>query len=232
MSTETAIILVGIGVALLAILMLRLGKRLAIGLLILGGLAVIGTAALSMLTQASATRETAIAAQRAAEAAQTAAAGQAMTSAATSITLFLVALLLVLVLTAGGAALAWSWWQKQQKHRNTFDLLRQAQLYTLLNGQPSPTLRSPRVPRPQTYNLPTTNDPLVVMPAQQIDPYLAYSPTPALPQDNSSTELARSLIRALELVQSLQGYRGQEPYSPLTNLLPPDGVNAPWEELG
>ena len=38
--TTTIIILGGAGVALLAILMLRLGKRLAIGLLILGGLAV------------------------------------------------------------------------------------------------------------------------------------------------------------------------------------------------
>jgi flagellar basal body-associated protein FliL len=143
MSTETVIILGGIGVAVLAVLILRLGKRLAIGLLILGGLAVVGTVALSMLTQASATRETAIAAQRAAEAAQTAAAGQAMTGAATSITLFLVILLLVVVLAIAGVAFAWTWWQKRQRREQYVDMLRQAQLYAALQGQrlPGPARR-------------------------------------------------------------------------------------------
>jgi flagellar basal body-associated protein FliL len=143
MPTETVIILGGIGVALLAILMLRLGKRLAIGLLILGGLAVIGTVALSMLTQASANRQTAIAAQQAAQAAQTAAAGQAMTSAATSITLFLVILLLILVLAIAGVAFAWTWWQKRQRREQYVDMLRQAQLYAALQGRrlPGPARR-------------------------------------------------------------------------------------------
>jgi type II secretory pathway pseudopilin PulG len=115
--------------------MLRQGKRLAIGLLILGGLAVVGTVALSMLTQASATRETAIAAQQAAQAAQTAAAGQAMTSAATSITLFLVILLLILVLAIAGVAFAWTWWRKRQKQEQYVDMLRQAQVYAALQGR-------------------------------------------------------------------------------------------------
>ena len=55
----------------------------------------------------------ALVAQQAAQAAQTAAAGQAMTGAATSITLFLVILLLVLVLAIAGVAFAWTWWQKR-----------------------------------------------------------------------------------------------------------------------
>ena len=140
MSTEIAIILGGIGVALLAILMLRLGKRLAIGLLVLGGLVVVGTVALSMLTQASANRQTAIAAQQAAQAAQTAAAGQAMTSAATSITLFLVILLLILVLSIAGVAFAWTWWQKRQRREQTVDMLCQAQVYAALQGRRLPGL--------------------------------------------------------------------------------------------
>ena len=150
MTTETIVILGGAGVALLAILMLRLGKRLAIGLLILGGLAVVGTVALSMLTQASANRETAIAAQQAAQAAQTAAAGQAMTSAATSITLFLVILLLILVLAIAGVAFAWTWWQKRQKREQTVDMLRQAQLYAAMQGQRLPGVaRRPAYPAVQ-----------------------------------------------------------------------------------
>jgi type II secretory pathway pseudopilin PulG len=138
MSTETVIILAGAGVALLAILMLRLGKRLAIGLLVLGGLVVVGAVALSILAQASANRQTAIAAQRAAEAAQTAAAGQAMTSAATSITLFLVILLLVLVLAIAGVAFAWTWWQRQRKREGYLEMLRQAQVYAALQGRRLP----------------------------------------------------------------------------------------------
>ena len=146
MTTEAFVILGGLGIVVAALLILRLGKRLAVGLLILGGLAIVGTVALSMLAQASATRETAIAAQRAAEAAQTAAAGQAMTSAATSITLFLVILLLILVLAVAGVAFAWPWWQRHQKREQTVDMLRQAQLYAALQGQ-----RLPGVARRPTY---------------------------------------------------------------------------------
>jgi hypothetical protein len=183
MSTETVIILGGIGVALLAILMLRLGKRLAIGLLILGGLAVIGTVALSMLTQASANRETAIAAQQAAQAAQTAAAGQAMTSAATSITLFMVILLLILVLAIAGVAFAWTWWQKRQRREQYVDMLRQAQLYAALQGRRLPGVaRRPAYPAmlpPPGYPAQTA-PPSVILVGQQptaYPPYLhAYPP--------------------------------------------------------
>jgi len=174
MSTETVIILGGIGVAVLAVLILRLGKRLAIGLLILGGLAIVGTVALSMLTQAQANRETAIAAQRAAQAAQTAAAGQAMTGAATSITLFLVILLLILVLTVAGVAFAWTWWQKQRKREGYLEMLRQAQVYAALQGR-----RLPGVARRPAY--PATQ-PLPGYPAQAAPPSVIVvgqqSPTP------------------------------------------------------
>jgi hypothetical protein len=183
MSTETVIILGGIGVALLAILMLRLGKRLAVGLLILGGLAVVGTVALSMLTQAQATRETAIAAQRAAEAAQTAAAGQAMTSAATSITLFLVILLLILVLVIAGVAFGWTWWQKRQKREQYVDVLRQAQVYAAPQGRRLPGLAR-RPAYPAMYPLPgypaqAAPPSVIVMGQQPQTPYpypYAYPP--------------------------------------------------------
>jgi flagellar basal body-associated protein FliL len=178
MTTETMIILGGAGVALLAILMLRLGKRLAIGLLILGGLAVVGTVALSMLGQASATRETAIAAQQAAQAAQTATAGQAMTGTATSITLFLVILLLIVVLAIAGVAFAWVWWQKRQRREQYVDMLRQAQLYAVLQGQrlPGPA-RRPVYPAIQALpGYPTqAAPPSVIVVGQQP---AAYSPYP------------------------------------------------------
>jgi hypothetical protein len=177
MSTETVIILGGIGVAVLAVLILRLGKRLAIGLLILGGLAVVGTVALSMLTQAQANRETAIAAQQAAQAAQTAAAGQAMTSAATSITLFLVILFLVLVLFIAGVAFAWTWWQKRQRQEQTVDMLRQAQVYAALQGRRLPGLaRQPAYPTMQPLpGYPAqTAPPSVIVVGQQPPAYPPY----------------------------------------------------------
>ncbi|MBN1979432.1 MAG: hypothetical protein JW918_18705 [Anaerolineae bacterium] len=199
MATETVIILGGIGVALLAILMLRLGKRLAIGLLVLGGLAVVGAVALSMLTQAQANRETAIAAQRAAEAAQIAAAGQTMTSAATSITLFLVILLLILVLSIAGVAFAWTWWQKRQRREQYVDVLRQGQVYATLQGrrlpgvaqrpaysamQPLPGYPAQAAPpsvivvgqQPQTpYPYPYAYPPVAMGPGD-VDPYTGFFP--------------------------------------------------------
>jgi type II secretory pathway pseudopilin PulG len=178
MQTETMIILGGIGVALLAILMLRLGKRLAIALLILGGLAAVGTVALSMLTQASANRETAIAAQQAAQAAQTAAAGQAMTSAATSITLFLIILLLILVLAVAGVAFGWVWWQRQRKRESYLEILRQGQIYAALQGRRLPgPVRRPAYPA----MLPPPSYPAQAMPPSVIvvgQQPLAYPPHP------------------------------------------------------
>ncbi|MBN1261576.1 MAG: hypothetical protein JXB35_12940 [Anaerolineae bacterium] len=175
--TEILVVLIGVAVAAFGILFLRLGKRLAVGLLILGGLAVVGVVALSMLAQASATRETAIAAQRAAEAAQTAAAGQAMTSAATSITLFLVILLLILVLVIAGVAFGWTWWQKRQKREQYVDMLRQAQVYAALQGQrlPGPA-RRPAYPAMQALpGYPAqAMPPSVIVVGQQPAAYSAY----------------------------------------------------------
>jgi hypothetical protein len=162
MSTEMIVILGGAGVVALAILILRLGKRLAIGLLILGSLIVVGTVALSMLTQASANRETAVAAQQAAWAAQTASAGQAVTSAATSITLFLVILLLTVVLATAGVALGWTWWQRQCKQEQYRAMLQQAQIYAALQGR-----RLPVLSRRSTY---PTMVPLPGYPAQAAPP--------------------------------------------------------------
>jgi hypothetical protein len=174
---EILVVLIGVAAAAFGVLFLRLGKRLAVGLLILGGLAVVGVVALSMLTQASATRETAIAAQRAAEAAQTAAAGQAMTSAATSITLFLVILLLVLVLAIAGVAFAWTWWQKRQKREQYVDMLRHAQLYAALQGRrlPGPARRPayPAMPPLPGYPAQAT-PPSVIVVGQQPATYAPY----------------------------------------------------------
>jgi len=180
MATETAIILGGIGAVILAVLILRLGKRLAIGLLVLAGLAIVGAVVLSMLTQASANRETAIAAREAARAARTAAAGQTMMGAAMSITLFLVILLLILTLATGGVAFVWAWWQKQQKRQNALDMLRQAQWYAMLQGQqlPGRARRSTysSLQSPAGYPAQTMVPPVIVVGQQSPIPY-AYPNT-------------------------------------------------------
>jgi hypothetical protein len=205
MTTETIVVLVGAGVALLAILMLRLGKRLAIGLLILGGLAAVVAVALALLAQASANRETAIAAQKAAEAAQIAAAGQSMTSAATGLTLFLVALLVVLALGFGGACAAWRWWQKRQKQEQYADMLRQAQLYALMAGGRMPALRMPSIPQWPTYTAPGASGPVIVVGQQPP----AYSPYPYTYPPSAI---------------------GQAEYDPYAGLLPPPDDDG-WEVL-
>jgi hypothetical protein len=200
MSTEMMIILGGAGVVALAILILRLGRRLAIGLLILGILVVVGTVALSMLTQASANRETAIAAQEAARAAQMASAGQAMTSAATTITLFLVILLLTVVLATAGMALAWSWWQKQRKQEQYRKMLQQAQIYAALQGRRLPALsRRPAYPAmvPLSGYPTQATPPSVVVVGQQPPvsypypyPYPPHYPPTITGQDEGGLEAA------------------------------------------
>lgn len=59
---------------------------------------------------------------------------QAQTSAATSITVFLLAVILSIVLLAGGVALTLAWWQRYQKRARLEDAVQQAQVYALLNG--------------------------------------------------------------------------------------------------
>jgi type II secretory pathway pseudopilin PulG len=140
-------------------------------------LAVVGTVALSMLTQASATRETAIAAQRAAEAAQTAAAGQAMTSAAMSIILFLVILLLILVLAVAGVAFGWAWWQRQRKRESYLEMLRQGQIYAALQGRRLPGVAHrpayPTVLPPPSYPAQASPSSVIVV-GQQPPTYPPY----------------------------------------------------------
>ena len=72
------VVLGGVAAVGLALAILKLGRRLATGLIVVGGLAVVGAVALAMMSQAQATRE-------AARAATVAAAGQAATSAAVSV---------------------------------------------------------------------------------------------------------------------------------------------------
>ena len=80
MNTSVIIVLIGAAIAALGILVLRLGKKLAIFLLVLAALAVVGAVTLAMNSQAQATKEVA-------RAAETAAVGQATTGAAMSIIL-------------------------------------------------------------------------------------------------------------------------------------------------
>ena len=208
---EVILVLVGLAAVALAILFLRLGKRLAIGLLILGGMATVITVALAMLGQASANRETAIAAQQAAQAAQVAAAGQTMTSAATSITLFLVILLLVVVLVIAGVAFAWFWWQKRQRREQYANMLQQAQIYALINGQRASTLRLPPAPQMPAHTPLGMGGPVIVMPGQQSPQYPAYPSSPIASIDD--------LARALRLAQS--AYEVQQASDPFAGLLPP-----------
>ena len=131
MDTSMIVILGGIGVALLAILILRLGKKLALFLLALAALAVVGAVALAMNSQAQATRE-------AARAAEIAAVGQATTSAAMSIIAFLLALIVLLLLAIVGAVVAWFWWQQRQKRARFQGALETAQYHALLGDRQSP----------------------------------------------------------------------------------------------
>jgi hypothetical protein len=99
-----------------------------------------------------------------------------MTSAATSITLFLVILLLILVLAIAGVAFAWTWWQKRQKREQTIDMLRQAQLYAALQGQrlPGPA-RRPVYPAMQALpGYPAQAPPSVIVVGQQPATYSPY----------------------------------------------------------
>jgi len=142
MDVTTLVILIGVAVAALGILVLKLGKRLAIFLLALGGCAAVVAVAFALAEQARATRQ-------AAQAATVAAAGQAVTSAATSITLFLLMIILALVLAAVGAVVGWRWLQGYQERDKMRKVLQQAQLYALLNGARLPSGRATRPATPQ-----------------------------------------------------------------------------------
>jgi len=136
------VILAGVAVAALGFLTLKLGRRLAIFLLALGGCVAVVAVALALLEQARATRE-------AARAATVAAAGQAVTSAATSITLFLVMVILLMLLLAGGAVAAVLYWRRYQRREQLRDALAQAQALALLQGARLPAGHTARPALPQ-----------------------------------------------------------------------------------
>lgn len=59
---------------------------------------------------------------------------QARTSAAMSITLFLVVVILLMVLVVGGGAVGWLWWKGYRRREKLREAVAQAQVYALLNG--------------------------------------------------------------------------------------------------
>jgi len=136
------VILAGVAVAALGILVLRLGRRLALFLLAGGGLVAVIAVAVALFEQARATRQ-------AAEAATVAAAGQAVTSAAASITLFLVTVILFLLLLAVGAVAAVLYWRRYQRREQFRDTLAQAQALALLQGARLPAGHAARPALPQ-----------------------------------------------------------------------------------
>jgi len=181
----TIIILAGLSVAALGILILRMGKRLALFLLVMGGLAVAMTVAWALTEQARATRQ-------AAEAATVAAAGQATMSAATSITLFLMMVILGMALLVGGTVGLSCWLRQRQKRARLEDALQQAQIYALLQGARSPRTFGSRAGTP---GLAQAGGNILVFPGS------GQQPTPQLMVDD---------LRAM----------GQP--DPLAGLLPPD----------
>ncbi|MBN1815436.1 MAG: hypothetical protein JXA14_26625 [Anaerolineae bacterium] len=214
---NTAMLLViagGIGAAVLGMLVLRLGKRLAVGLLVLGVLVVIGALAFALIGQSAANYQTARAATEAAHAAEIASAGQAATSAANSIITALVLLIVVLVLGLGGTFIGWRWWQNRQKREKWAETVRQAQLYAIMNGQQAPH-RPASLQLPTYYQQPPAGGPVIVMaPGPQ-------PPAPAYPPYHGGISL-EDLARVMQATQS---------HDPFDDLLPPDDAGG-WEVVG
>jgi hypothetical protein len=204
MEPAILVILVGAAVAALVILILRLGKRLAIFLLALGGLGVAGAVAFALAEQARATRQ-------AAQAATIAAAGQATAGAALSIIAFLLGVIVILVLGAAGAFFGWRVWKRYQKRSQWEETVRTAQLYALLNGARLPVYgRRGATPHPALPYTPALGSgSVIVLPT-------AGQQYPSQPGGITLEDLARAL-------QAAQG-RG---YDPFAELLPPEG--GMWE---
>ncbi len=131
------IILIGVAVAALGLLILRLGRKIALFLLATGGLAAVIAIAWALAEQARATRQ-------AAQATTVAAA----TSAATTIIVFLLVVILTMVLAAVGVVLGWHWLQGYQERQKMRKALQQAQIYALLSGTRPPASRIPRPAMP------------------------------------------------------------------------------------
>jgi hypothetical protein len=197
MSTEIIIILGGIGVAVLGILILSLGKKLARFLIIAGGLAAVVVFALAMLAQASASRQAAQAATEAARAAEVASVGQTATSAALSIIVFLALVLVLVILLAVGGVAAWLWWQKYQRQTCYQEMMAQAQMYAAMNGVRPVAPPQPRPALPY-HQVPAGSSPVIIVSGAA--PQYPYQPT----------------------VVDLSGLQtGQGQGNPLTGLLPP-----------
>lgn len=168
MSAESIAILAGVAVAALGILILSLGKRLARYLLVLGGLMVVGAVAFALLAQAAANRQVARATTGVARAAEIAAAGQATTSAALSIILFLTLAIVGIVLFALSAGVAWLLWQKHQRQTRYQEMLAQAQVYATMSGIRPPI---PARPRPAAPQMPAGPPVIIVSGAAPQYPY-------------------------------------------------------------
>jgi len=142
---NSTLILGAIGAVVLLIIVWRFGKALAKLALALGALAAVIVIGLAFLTQASANRQTA-------QAATIATTGHTMISAATSIIIFLLMIILGTGLTSAGVIIGWHWYQGYRKRRQLQDTLYQAQIYALLNGARMPA--GPRQPTlPQQGNI-------------------------------------------------------------------------------
>lgn len=96
MPTEAMVVLIGLAVALTGVLLIRIGRQIARGLLIIGGLAAVIAIAYALAEQARASRQ-------AAKAVSIAAAGQAVESVAVT----LLATLLVIVVILAAAAVVY-----------------------------------------------------------------------------------------------------------------------------
>jgi hypothetical protein len=155
----------GIILAILGILFLRIGKKLALWLLGIGGLAVVGTMALGFLTQAKANKAIA-------ETAKIQAASQAATSAANSVIIFLLVILLLIVVLAVIGVAGLFLYSRYQSNRKFQTQLQQAQLYAALQGI---------APRPQMSYRPTPQQPqqnpsIIVIGGGQQQPQQPYPP--------------------------------------------------------
>jgi len=137
----TIILLTGVAVALLGVLILRMGRKLAIFLLAAGGMAVAGVVALALLGQAAASREAAKAATKAATAATVAASGQAVSS----VMLAVLASAVLFVLALAGVAVGYFWLRAQRAERQVAQVVRARGKW--VSG---PNARWQRIPSPPT----------------------------------------------------------------------------------
>jgi len=99
---------------------------------------------------------------------------QAATSAATSITIFLLAVILSIVLLAGGVFIGWHWLRVYREREKMRKAVQQAQVYALLNGARLPAgggAARPSIPAPAGGNV-------LVFPGGQQAPSVSEQPEP------------------------------------------------------